>query len=72
MDPFVTLGLSEDLTDYLSSVCPMQPLRNLTEIISKQVSQIEGDLKTKAAAYNNLKSTLQSMERKQVGSLLTR
>jgi len=49
-----------------------QPLRNLTEIISKQVSQIEGDLKTKAAAYNNLKSTLQSMERKQVGSLLTR
>jgi len=49
-----------------------QPLRNLTEIISKQVSQIETDLKNKSAAYNNLKSTLQSMERKQVGSLLTR
>jgi len=49
-----------------------QPLRNLTEIISKQVSQIEADLKNKSAAYNNLKSTLQSMERKQVGSLLTR
>lgn len=49
-----------------------QPLRNLTEIISKQVSQIEGDLKNKASAYNNLKTTLQSMERKQVGSLLTR
>jgi len=49
-----------------------QPLRNLTEIISKQVSQIEADLKTKSSAYNNLKSSLQSMERKQAGSLLTR
>jgi len=49
-----------------------QPLRNLTEIISKQVSQIEADLKTKSTAYNNLKSSLQSMERKQAGSLLTR
>ncbi|XP_032220773.1 V-type proton ATPase subunit C [Nematostella vectensis] len=49
-----------------------QSLRNLTEIISKQVSQIEHDLKTKSAAYNNIKGTLASLERKSTGSLLTR
>jgi V-type H+-transporting ATPase subunit C len=49
-----------------------QPLRNLTEIISKMVSQIDNDLKSKSTAYNNLKSSLMSMERKQAGSLLTR
>merc|ERR1711936_721007 len=41
-------------------------------IISKQVSQIEGDLKSKSAAYNALKSSLQSIEKKQTGSLVTR
>jgi len=49
-----------------------QSLKNLSEIISKQVSQIEADLKTKSAAYNSLKSNLQSIEKKQVGSLVTR
>jgi len=49
-----------------------QSLKNLSEIISKQVSQIEGDLKSKAAAYNALKSSLQSIEKKQTGSLVTR
>lgn len=49
-----------------------QSLKNLSDIISKQVSQIESDLKTKAAAYNSLKSNLQSIEKKQVGSLVTR
>jgi len=49
-----------------------QSLRNLTDIISKQLSQIESDLKGKANAYNQLKSTLQSFEKKQGGSLLTR
>jgi len=49
-----------------------QSLKNLSDIISKQVSQIEVDLKTKAAAYNSLKSNLQSIEKKQVGSLVTR
>lgn len=38
----------------------------------KQVGQIESDLKGKAQAYNSLKSSLQSMEKKQTGSLLTR
>lgn len=49
-----------------------QSLRNIADIISKQVSQIDADLKTKSTAYNNLKSSLQNMEKKQSASLLTR
>lgn len=49
-----------------------QSLKTLAEIISKQVSQIDGDLKTKATAYNNLKNSLAAMERKATGSLLTK
>lgn len=49
-----------------------QSLRNIADIISKQVGQIDQDLKTKSTAYNNLKSNLQNMEKKQTGSLLTR
>jgi len=49
-----------------------QSLKNLSDIIAKQVGQIESDLKNKAAAYNNLKSNLQNIEKKQTGSLVTR
>ncbi|KAI5753383.1 V-type proton ATPase subunit C [Diaphorina citri] len=49
-----------------------QSLRNIADIINKQIGQIEADLKTKSSAYNNLKSNLQNMEKKQTGSLLTR
>ena len=49
-----------------------QSLRGLSDIIAKQVGQIEADLKGKAAAYNALKASLQSMEKRQTGSLLTR
>jgi len=42
-----------------------QSLRNIADIISKQVGQIDADLKSKSTAYNNLKSNLQSMEKKQ-------
>lgn len=49
-----------------------QSLRFLSDMIGKQVSQIEADLKNKASAYNNLKGNLQSLERKATGSLLTR
>jgi len=49
-----------------------QSLRNIADIISKQVGQIDADLKTKSTAYNNLKGSLQSLEKKQTGSLLTR
>jgi len=49
-----------------------QSLRGIVEAISQQVSQIETDLKAKAQLYNNLKTNLANMERKQTGSLLTR
>ena len=49
-----------------------QSLKNLSDIIAKQVGQIEADLKVKSQAYNALKTSLQSMEKKQTGSLVTR
>uniref|UniRef100_A0A3B3BYS5 V-type proton ATPase subunit C n=1 Tax=Oryzias melastigma TaxID=30732 RepID=A0A3B3BYS5_ORYME len=49
-----------------------QSLKNISEIISKQVTQIDTDLKARASAYNNLKGNLQNLERKNAGSLLTR
>ncbi|XP_072768692.1 V-type proton ATPase subunit C 1-A isoform X1 [Nerophis lumbriciformis] len=49
-----------------------QSLKNISEIISKQATQIDNDLKARASAYNNLKGNLQNLERKNAGSLLTR
>lgn len=49
-----------------------QYLRNICEIISKQLTQIETDLKLKSTAYNNLKNNLSALERKATGSLLTK
>lgn len=42
-----------------------QSLRNIADIISKQVGQIDADLKTKSQAYNSLKGNLQNLEKKQ-------
>jgi V-type H+-transporting ATPase subunit C len=49
-----------------------QSLKSISDIISKQVTQIDADLKLKAQAYNNLKGSLQNLERKATGSLVTR
>ncbi|CAG9792556.1 unnamed protein product [Diatraea saccharalis] len=49
-----------------------QSLRNIADIISKQLGQIDADLKVKSSAYNALKGNLQNLEKKQTGSLLTR
>lgn len=49
-----------------------QSLRGIVDAINNQCTQIENDLKSKANNYNNLKSNLANMERKQTGSLLTR
>lgn len=46
-----------------------QSLRNIADIISKQVGQIDADLKTKSAAYNSLKGNLQNLEKKQTWEL---
>lgn len=70
---------NNDMTSYitrfqwdLAKYPTKQSLRNIADIISKQVGQIDADLKTKSAAYNNLKGNLQNLEKKQTGSLLTR
>lgn len=49
-----------------------QPLKKISEIISTQVSKIDADLKSKATVYNTIKNNLQTLERKETGSLLTR
>lgn len=68
-----------ELTTYLTrfqwdlSKYPIkQSLKALHDIINKHLGQIDTDLKTKHSAYSSLKGTLQSMERKQTGSLLVR
>lgn len=49
-----------------------QSLKSLHDILSKQVGQTDSDLKTKTSHYNTIRSTLQSLVRKQTGSLLAR
>uniref|UniRef100_A0A8D0DIX4 V-type proton ATPase subunit C n=1 Tax=Salvator merianae TaxID=96440 RepID=A0A8D0DIX4_SALMN len=49
-----------------------QPLKNISEALAKQISQIEADMKNRAAAYNNIKGNLQNLEKKTTGNLLTR
>lgn len=49
-----------------------QSLKSLHDIINKQIAQIDADLKIKHSAYTAVKGTLQSIERKQTGSLLVR
>uniref|UniRef100_A0A7N9AXD4 V-type proton ATPase subunit C n=1 Tax=Mastacembelus armatus TaxID=205130 RepID=A0A7N9AXD4_9TELE len=73
------LSFSVDLVTYITrfqwdmAKYPIkQSLKNISEIISKQLTQIDNDLKTRASAYNNLKGNLQNLERKNAGSLLTR
>ncbi|XP_062429019.1 V-type proton ATPase subunit C 2 isoform X3 [Rhea pennata] len=47
-----------------------QPLKNISEALAKQITQIETDLKTRAAAYNNIKGNLQSLEKKTMSSYM--
>ncbi|KAF3844606.1 hypothetical protein F7725_007769, partial [Dissostichus mawsoni] len=46
------------------------PLSSLADIITKEVSQMETELKSRAAAYSSVKTSLQSMEYKLQGSYL--
>ncbi|KAJ7991036.1 hypothetical protein DPEC_G00293070 [Dallia pectoralis] len=48
------------------------PLKSLADIIAKQVSQVETELKSRGAAYNQVKSTLKGLELKTEGCLQTR
>ncbi|CAF3351282.1 unnamed protein product [Rotaria sp. Silwood1] len=49
-----------------------QSLKNLSEIISKATTHIENELKLRSQSYNNVKQNLETFEKKQTGSLLTR
>jgi len=49
-----------------------QSLKNLSEIISKATTHIESELKLRSQSYNSVKQNLESLEKKQSGSLLTR
>lgn len=73
------LANNMDLSDYLThfkwdvAKFPIkQSLKSLHDIISKQIGQTDADLKTKSSQYSSIRSTLQSLERKQTGSLLAR
>lgn len=57
-----------DLAKYSTN----QAIPSITTLITKQVTQMEADLKAKAASYNNLKGTLQNLEKKTMGSLVSR
>uniref|UniRef100_A0A3B3V0L9 V-type proton ATPase subunit C n=1 Tax=Poecilia latipinna TaxID=48699 RepID=A0A3B3V0L9_9TELE len=48
------------------------PLSTLTDIINKEVSQVETELRSRATAYNSLKASLESLELNLNGNLQTR
>ncbi|XP_026160126.1 V-type proton ATPase subunit C 1-B [Mastacembelus armatus] len=48
------------------------PLSILADIINKEISQVETELKSQAAGYNSVKMNLQSLEHKLEGNLQTR
>ncbi|KMZ64235.1 V-type proton ATPase subunit C [Zostera marina] len=50
----------------------MSPLRDIVDGIHMQVSKIEDDMKVRAAEYNNVRSQLNAINRKQGGSLAVR
>lgn len=50
----------------------MSPLREIVDTIQGQVAKIEDDLKVRVAEYNNVRSQLNTINRKQSGSLAVR
>ncbi|XP_022990161.1 V-type proton ATPase subunit C-like [Cucurbita maxima] len=50
----------------------MSPLRDVVDSIHTQVAKIEDDLKIRVAEYNNVRSQLNAINRKQSGSLAVR
>lgn len=50
----------------------MSPLRDIVDSIHSQVAKIEDDLKIRVAEYNNVRSQLNAINRKQSGSLAVR
>jgi len=69
------MDLREYLTHFRWDIAKFpikQSLKSLHDLISKQVGQTDADLKTKSSQYSAIRGALQSIERKQTGSLLAR
>lgn len=73
------LANNADLSTYIinfqweTSKYPIKhTLKFLHDIMCKQIGQIDADLKTKSSEYSSIRSNLESIERKQTGSLLVR
>ncbi|XP_004696091.1 V-type proton ATPase subunit C 2 isoform X2 [Echinops telfairi] len=49
-----------------------QPLVTVVDTLTKQLTQIETDLKSRTATYNTLKINLENLEKKSMGNLFTR
>ncbi|XP_073072727.1 V-type proton ATPase subunit C 2 isoform X13 [Manis javanica] len=49
-----------------------QPLVGVADTLTKQLSQIEMDLKSRTAAYDTLRLSLENLEKKSTGNLFTR
>uniref|UniRef100_A0A8C0I402 V-type proton ATPase subunit C n=1 Tax=Balaenoptera musculus TaxID=9771 RepID=A0A8C0I402_BALMU len=49
-----------------------QPLVSIADTLTKQLAQIETDLKSRTAAYSALKTNLENLEKKSTGNLFTR
>ncbi|GFZ17332.1 vacuolar ATP synthase subunit C [Actinidia rufa] len=50
----------------------MSPLKEIVDAIHSQIAKIEDDLKVRVAEYNNVRSQLNAINRKQSGSLAVR
>ncbi|XP_053489735.1 V-type proton ATPase subunit C 1-B [Ictalurus furcatus] len=72
-------ALRVDLTTYMTKFqwdrakySTALPLKTLTDLIFKQVAQVETELKSRNAAYSDVKLRLRALEQKNEGSLHTR
>lgn len=77
--PEYTKANNKDLRSYCNSFVwdvakfPTKvSIKDIHDIIAKNITKIEKDFKTKSTTYNNLRSNLAQHEKKETGSLVTR
>ncbi|TRY84338.1 hypothetical protein DNTS_025443 [Danionella cerebrum] len=71
LDSFVE-SVVKKVAQYMADVLEDSRDKVQENLLANGATQIDNDLKARASAYNSLKGNLQSLERKNVGSLLTR
>ncbi|KAI3455110.1 hypothetical protein Pfo_011773 [Paulownia fortunei] len=75
VDSYLTRQLIYDLCRFVwdeAKYPTMSPLKELVDGIHVQIAKIEDDLKVRVAEYNNVRSQLNAINRKQAGSLAVR